>query len=283
MAYESVEDANQQTLETLTELERRARELVNILKGGIDVGQSGTLGNLALLDTLSASPVGNAETLRSNMGLANGATTTVGTAATRDVGEASDNVLGVGAFGLGVQNPPLTVDFDTLTTPGFYAAGSGSPNRPFNLSSGFVILVKAYQGNRVVQEADSLGDRTRYLRVGVDGSWGPWQQVITSNIALGHDQVWYDYTGARNPTTTYVNTLDRPIMVMVTADGTAGTAAVCSVYVSRGSGSVRLANQITIGAGNGGYIGSTFIVPPGYSYSVTLGTEDEIFLWAELR
>ncbi|MBY6029968.1 hypothetical protein KUV41_11430 [Halomonas sp. DP8Y7-1] len=81
MAYESVEDANQQTLETLTELERRARELVNILKGGIDVGQSGTLGDLSLLDTLSASPVGNAATLRSNIGLGTAATAFVGTGA----------------------------------------------------------------------------------------------------------------------------------------------------------------------------------------------------------
>ncbi|MCO7216515.1 hypothetical protein [Halomonas sp. OfavH-34-E] len=81
MAYESVEDANQQTLETLTELERRARELVNILKGGIDVGQSGTLGDLALLDTLSASPVGNAAMLRSNIGLGTAATASVGTGA----------------------------------------------------------------------------------------------------------------------------------------------------------------------------------------------------------
>lgn len=84
MAYKSVEDANQQTLETLTELEHRARELVNILKGGIDVGQSGTLGDLALLDALSASPVGNAAMLRSNIGL--------GTAATRDTGTGSSNV-----------------------------------------------------------------------------------------------------------------------------------------------------------------------------------------------
>lgn len=116
MAYESVEDANQQTLETLTELERRARDLVNILKGGIDVGQSGTLGDLSLLDTLSASPVGNAATLRNNMGLASGATTTVGTAATRNVGTGSGDLPNTAQADARYARLSGANNFDTMPT-----------------------------------------------------------------------------------------------------------------------------------------------------------------------
>ncbi|WP_275289196.1 pyocin knob domain-containing protein [Halomonas elongata] len=67
MAYETVDQANQHTIETLEELERRARVLVNLLIGGIDVGQTGALGDLALLSTLSSADVGNPAVLRESM------------------------------------------------------------------------------------------------------------------------------------------------------------------------------------------------------------------------
>ncbi|MEC8919235.1 MAG: hypothetical protein VX796_16695 [Pseudomonadota bacterium] len=46
----------QNTNEWLAEVQAAARDLVNVLKGGIDVGQSGTLGDLALLDNATQIP-----------------------------------------------------------------------------------------------------------------------------------------------------------------------------------------------------------------------------------
>lgn len=46
----------QNTNEWLAEVQAAARELVNVLKGGIDVGQTGTLGDLALLDNATQIP-----------------------------------------------------------------------------------------------------------------------------------------------------------------------------------------------------------------------------------
>ncbi|WP_110636207.1 hypothetical protein [Salinicola salarius] len=68
----------QNTNEWLAEVQAAARELVNVLKGGIDVGQTGTLGDLALIDTLADAPVGDAEALRAAIGLANSAIITAG-------------------------------------------------------------------------------------------------------------------------------------------------------------------------------------------------------------
>jgi len=54
--------------EWLAEVQAAARELVNVLKGGIDVGQTGELGDLALINTLADAPVGDAAAFRQATG-----------------------------------------------------------------------------------------------------------------------------------------------------------------------------------------------------------------------
>lgn len=66
-----------QTNEWLAEVGRLTQDLINVLKGGIDVGQSGTLGNLALIDSLSAAPIGNLSALQQALQIVNVANRTV--------------------------------------------------------------------------------------------------------------------------------------------------------------------------------------------------------------
>ncbi|MDT8894168.1 hypothetical protein RSO41_05830 [Halomonas sp. I1] len=57
MATEEQADAARQALlDQFVTLEQRTREVIDVLKGGIDVGQSGTLGDLALLDNANQIP-----------------------------------------------------------------------------------------------------------------------------------------------------------------------------------------------------------------------------------
>lgn len=82
-----------QTNEWLAEVGRLTQDLINVLKGGIDVGQSGTLGNLALIDSLSAAPIGNLSTLQQALQIAS-------VAGRNTVGPGPEVML-KGAFGSG--------------------------------------------------------------------------------------------------------------------------------------------------------------------------------------
>lgn len=82
-----------QTNEWLAEVGRLTQDLINLLKGGIDVGQSGTLGNLALIDDLSTAPVGNLSVLQQALQVAN--------VAGRGVVGGSGDLMAEGFAGLG--------------------------------------------------------------------------------------------------------------------------------------------------------------------------------------
>ena len=103
-----------QTNDWLAEVGRLTQELINLLKGGIDVGQTGTLGNLALLNDLSSAPVGNLASLLSTLTLANVANRGV-------VGGAGSDLIAMGGLGLG----SLTRDIRSGETVNFKELGRG--------------------------------------------------------------------------------------------------------------------------------------------------------------
>ncbi|MDN3525623.1 hypothetical protein QWY79_10140 [Halomonas sabkhae] len=127
MAYDTVDQANQHTIETLEELERRARDLVNILKGGIDVGQSGTLGDLALLDNATQIPK-FANASRSEM-----------------------QKFGVGAGGDSAVSPPIINDAsaDVTSPSGLYKYPTDTPG----LAGAGVIIRGYWNANQFVDIA----------------------------------------------------------------------------------------------------------------------------------
>ncbi|QPI66332.1 hypothetical protein [Vreelandella venusta] len=106
-----------QTNEWLAEVDRRVQDLINILKGGIDVGQSGTLGNLALIDTLSESPIGNLSALQQSL--------QVDAVAGRGVIGGAGDLLANGAYGLGGQGYMLS-NFDAPPERNEFYIGAGS-------------------------------------------------------------------------------------------------------------------------------------------------------------
>ena len=105
-----------QTNEWLAEVGRLTQDLINVLKGGIDVGQSGTLGNLALIDSLSAAPVGNAATLRSNIGFAAAVLTEMR------------------RYGIGVE-VPSSRSLSSIFEGGIYANSTGDELNPIGNNS----------------------------------------------------------------------------------------------------------------------------------------------------
>ncbi|WP_422102017.1 hypothetical protein [Vreelandella sp.] len=111
-----------QTNEWLAEVGRLTQELINLLKGGIDVGQTGTLGNLALIDSLSNAPVGDASTLRANIDFA---------AAT---------LTEMRKYGIG-SNGPASRSMSSMQEGGLYANPVGDALNPIGNNSQ-VILTK---------------------------------------------------------------------------------------------------------------------------------------------
>jgi hypothetical protein len=115
----------------------------------------------------------------------------------------------------------------------------------------------------------------------VQGAGG---QALAAMSSLGYGQTWQDVAGSRAMQTTYYNTTNKPIMVMVscftTTNSTAGfTVSVGGlvlawVQVTDNNGSVYQAMRNSI----------TFIVPPGASYSAdSITTAVTIGNWTELR
>ncbi|WP_417861817.1 hypothetical protein [Vreelandella venusta] len=121
-----------QTNEWLAEVDRQVQGLVNILKGSIDVGQSGELGNLALVNTLSEAQIGNLSTLLTALTLQN--------VAGRETVGNGPRIMRELAYGLGVLGSVgiSITDFKTPLANGFYAgAGSSGVNYPDNEQSRF--------------------------------------------------------------------------------------------------------------------------------------------------
>ncbi|RUR38570.1 hypothetical protein [Vreelandella populi] len=99
-----------QTEEWLTEINRKAQDIINVLKGGIDVGQSGTLGNLALINALSDAPIGNLATLQQRLQVQNVAGRATVGSGPRIMMEGAH---GIGGYALSIQDATGVNDIAT--------------------------------------------------------------------------------------------------------------------------------------------------------------------------
>jgi len=107
--------------------------------------------------------------------------------------------------------------------------------------------------------------------------------ATSDNQHLGISQTWQDVSASRTSGTVYTNNTTRPIMVKVSfyrGVNTLGYVSVTSVVDGVTIDYVRLFSDTEILA-----INTTFIVPPGDTYSVTcdVGQYSDQKIWAELR
>lgn len=210
----------------------------------------------------------------------------LGTAAARDVGEASGNVMEVGAFGLGSAPSVFSGDLQSLnkTQIVYQNAGSGTTNMMgysggvvvhFHGAGGFQLYgrddnflfrgytASTYSPTRTVHHTGNILQTT-----GTSTEFPMSQKAVTDQL-LGVGQTWQDVTASRVFGTTYTNNTGRSIMVSIwqTSD-TSPSLIVDGVIVASVDGS----------PGSVG-VQATAIVPPNSTYIVTAAVNG----WAELR
>ncbi|WP_083004721.1 phage tail fiber protein [Halomonas sp. GT] len=165
-----------QTNEWLAEVGRLAQDLANVLKGGINVGQSGTLGNLALIDDLSSAPIGNLSALQTALQIVNvaGRETT-----------GSGRLLTEGKYGIGptyenYTSSELLPNGTNYPGGGIYTYGNGVTvsDRPTGVSTQGVVAVfgTAYRNYRLVFPDSG---NVHYARIR-DGNVSGWRYFLDS-------------------------------------------------------------------------------------------------------
>lgn len=225
--------------------------------------------------------------------------TGLGSSATRDVGTALDNVIGVGSFGLGDRgslptNVATTIN-DYITSFKVYNSSTvGAPDG----ASGTIINAGFPNGTYGTQVMLSLAGRM-FFRAG-DYAVAPLLEVYSTGnvtatgksllsastpaagraalgvVSLGVDQGVNDLGAARSIGVTYTNTSGKPIWVTVLRYGAYGSAPL-QIFVS---GVIVDWSGVVMGT-YPQYDCVQAIVPPGATYSVTSGTA--IAAWRELR
>lgn len=207
----------------------------------------------------------------------------LGTAATRNVGTSSGNVMAVGAFGLGSNAATITTPDAINLNTGFYEISEDAAwdHRPFH---GWVRLIHINHGSPAgyaTQYAFSFISNKVAVRTLFSGVWGAWDTMYhTGNLQLplGQGQTWQGVNEYRVFGTTYTNTTRGSILVSVYTNSASDTYRSMEASV----GGVNVGRWDT----NGGHDGTiTFLVPSGASYSVaatglTLATTA---FWRELR
>lgn len=127
-----------------------------------------------------------------------------------------------------------------------------------------------------------------YVTEATAGTWltapsqaiGAGGEAFSMLMTLGMGQTWQNVLASRAASTTYYNTTGRPILCSVTVS-TSSASATPTI-----SGTV---NAITVGSSTsssalGATANVTFIVPPGGSYSISIGGSSwSLIYWAELR
>ena len=106
--------------------------------------------------------------------------------------------------------------------------------------------------------------------------------VATGELSMlgGSGQTWTDVTASRAGGTTYTNSTGKPILVIITVTQSAGFVLNYNITVS----SVVLAtvNVLTPSQATTAVIPTTFIVPNGSTYLLTI-TTGTLNKWVELR
>lgn len=120
------------------------------------------------------SDVPNKETARRNLQL--------GSAATKNVGNASGQLMAVGAFGLGGTTVHIT-DANAANTTGFYKLAPGAANTPNPAANWEMLCIKydAISAKQLFWQAGANTTRTyiRY-RTSPSGVWGPFQHYYST-------------------------------------------------------------------------------------------------------
>lgn len=202
----------------------------------------------------------------STLGMVNGVAATLVVIATEYYGAVQLGIVNI-AGGVSLDETYL---ISTTAEGGVGAADSDSviytttalTNVPFRVI-GYIDITQATAGSWV-------SNPTR-----VQGSGG---QAMTSLQSIGNGQTWQ--TGGRSLATTYYNTTSKPILVSVTA---VGTASVSYTQLNATVDGVLIARSVSTNNGSATYTNVVFIVPPGMSYSVTQTGTGSLSLWAELR
>jgi hypothetical protein len=157
---------------------------------------------------------------------------------------------------------PTTISAGATSASTIYSAAAVAANSPYRVI-GMVEITEATAGTWAT--APTL----------VQGSGGKALAALTS---LGYGQTAQLVSASRAFGTTYYNTTDKPIVVNVYGVMSAGASALYG-YLN--------GTQVFIGAqvpSGGGDSSITFIVPPGFSYSVQASTGTASTpIWAELR
>ena len=138
------------------------------------LAQKGSNGALAVTD--GGTGATKAEDARTNLGLGDSATKTIGTA----VG----NVMQVGAFGLGFTNlnASATLNANDITYNGFSAGGGSTGTNYFDLYAGIISIVRAGGSDAkgtIGQLQINAGGALAVRGMGL-GTWSSWMQAYTT-------------------------------------------------------------------------------------------------------
>lgn len=201
----SVDGLAQDIAETFTMYQRYMSGFADVMNGTSDVtitingtavtvpgqkslakkGQNNDITSLSGLTTaLSVSQGGtggkNAGNARTNLGL--------GSAATKDVGTSSGNVLQVGAFGLGVLGAAQQDRFDVPRLNGFYNVASGSNNGLATTDAGYGIWMNRSDAYGTFECWLSGPVGRKMFRQYVGGTAGNWYEFYhTGNTTKSSD------------------------------------------------------------------------------------------------
>lgn len=177
--------------------------------------------------------------------------TGLGTAATKNVGTSTGNVMEVGAFGLG--GGIYTVDPDTNTSSGLFTIGSNSKTVPGGTIPGwstYLNLMRSTHGEQLFVRNDTLQFRSK----GSGGVSSPWGDLHS---------VWHD--GNFNPNSK-ANTASPVFTGVITGNGSGltdlnassltGTASVSTTGNAATSTKLATARTLTVGSTGKAFDGS---------------------------
>ena len=223
---------------------------------------------------------------RNNLGLGSAATRYVVSSATDTSG--GNKVVTQGWMGLGSSVPVFVDNLNDADKNMFFYFSGSSDNHPTS-GDGAGITVgwippdepNALEGD-VFQLVTTRGGNDLWIR-GADAAdsngnpnWIEWKNIMP----LGVEQTWQDVLNSRTAGTTYTNTTGRPIVVNAGAIEDAEVNVTIIGYVNN---MVVAHSTVTAPSGSGGVAFVSFIVPSGATYRCTLGTNDELHHWVELR
>lgn len=257
-------------------------------------GISGALGRTILTRT-------TADQVRSDIGL--------GTAATKNVGTAADNVMQVGAGGVIEALTSPNSDANELQKSskilglnllydGLNPSNAGSPAPSSFLTVGGLFTSGLYYGGMLQFLRGSNRVFYRSMSESIPNAWVeflhtgnilqttgsatdfPMSQKAVTDKLLGVGQSWADVTSQRVSGTTYTNSTGKPICIsVVVSAATAGSAVAFQVFVN----TMLVGHQVVLGGTSTvAFSSSSIIVPNGSTYRLSMA-QGTISSWTELR